>query len=45
MMFASSYVKFLCLLFLTVAQTNADDDLKPKSLQAEFESVNGISDK
>ncbi|KAL0711386.1 hypothetical protein Bca4012_018364 [Brassica carinata] len=45
MMFASSSVKFLCIFNVSMAQTNADNDLKSKSLQAEFASVDGVGDK
>ncbi|KAL0856188.1 hypothetical protein Bca101_061341 [Brassica carinata] len=45
MMFASSSVKFLCPFNVLMAQTNSDNDLKSKSLQAEFASVNGVGDK
>ncbi|WZZ85559.1 hypothetical protein YC2023_114138 [Brassica napus] len=38
-------VKFLCRFNLTMAQTNADDDLKSKSLKAEFASVNSVGNK
>ncbi|CAF1717467.1 unnamed protein product [Brassica oleracea] len=37
--------QFLCRFNLTMAQTNADDDLKSKSLKAEFASVNSVGNK
>ena len=38
-------VKFLCRFNPTMAQTNADNDLKLKALKAEFASVNSVGNK